>query len=90
MDPTTAARVSTLLMLASRGLGMCRNPAGAEEPKGTMSSVDSDSLENAILPVCMSSFTIVFSKLRDNHRLRMKDKHIARVQIFPMSTPYLL
>lgn len=56
MDPTTAARVSTLLMLASLGFGMCLKPAGAEEPKGTMSSVDSDSRENAVLPVKRLSF----------------------------------
>ena len=55
MDPTTAARVSTLLMLASLGFGMCRKPAGAEDPRGTASSVDSDSLKNDIFPVSTAS-----------------------------------
>lgn len=48
MDPTTAARVSTLLMLASLESGKARQAAGADEPKGTVSSENGASLSKVL------------------------------------------
>lgn len=78
IDPTTAARASTCPFFAALA---ARKAAGAEEPKGAVSSEMSDSRENGDRPASSLKLSnLDFQRTLACKRMRYTENHIALLE----------